>query len=103
MEWPAYLGGALYVLDVNVLPALLDLLDALPALLNFVALLELLEGGRVAARGVARLMELLPRSRPCHLGRSGWAPPAGRGGWRCARHRHREGGHGAAYRTAGAR
>eukprot|EP00964_Phaeocystis_antarctica_P006523 scaffold3532_cov52-Phaeocystis_antarctica.AAC.1 len=28
----------------------------------------------------------------------GVAPPAGRGGWRCARHRHREGGRGAGAR-----
>eukprot|EP00964_Phaeocystis_antarctica_P104537 scaffold69629_cov69-Phaeocystis_antarctica.AAC.6 len=32
----------------------------------------------------------------------GVAPPAGRGGWRCARRGHREGDHAAAHRTAGA-
>ena len=51
MEWPAWLDGTLHVLDVHVLPALLDLLDVLPALLNFVALLELLEGGPGGSEG----------------------------------------------------
>eukprot|EP00964_Phaeocystis_antarctica_P107234 scaffold71990_cov65-Phaeocystis_antarctica.AAC.5 len=36
------------------------------------------------------------------IGAAGWAPPAGRGGWRCDRHRRREGGRGAAHRTTGA-
>eukprot|EP00964_Phaeocystis_antarctica_P055358 scaffold32566_cov60-Phaeocystis_antarctica.AAC.3 len=60
---------------------------------------------RVAARGAVSLTErgLLSRSSPCylHCGRVGWAPPAGRGGWRCGRRRRREAGHGAARRTSG--
>eukprot|EP00964_Phaeocystis_antarctica_P097822 scaffold63894_cov59-Phaeocystis_antarctica.AAC.3 len=38
------------------------------------------------------------------IGAAGWAPPAGRGGWRCDRRRRREGGPGAGarYRTGGA-
>eukprot|EP00964_Phaeocystis_antarctica_P083653 scaffold52636_cov61-Phaeocystis_antarctica.AAC.2 len=36
-------------------------------------------------------------------GRAGQDATAGRGRWRCARRHYREGGHGAAHRTAGAR
>eukprot|EP00964_Phaeocystis_antarctica_P046641 scaffold26968_cov52-Phaeocystis_antarctica.AAC.1 len=47
---------------------------------------------------------LRPRSGPCRWwgGTGVWAPPAGRGGWRCARRRRRGGGRGAACRRGGA-
>ena len=58
----------------------------------------------MAARRAASLTGrvLLSRSSPCYLhgGRVGWVPPAGRGGWRCGRHRRREGNRGTAHRTA---
>eukprot|EP00964_Phaeocystis_antarctica_P017230 scaffold9501_cov75-Phaeocystis_antarctica.AAC.8 len=43
-------------------------------------------------------------SRRSWMVAAGWAPPAGRGGWRCDRRRRREGGRGAGarYRTASA-
>eukprot|EP00964_Phaeocystis_antarctica_P073707 scaffold45241_cov48-Phaeocystis_antarctica.AAC.2 len=51
----------------------------------------------LAARGAVTLTELPSRSSPCYLrgGRVGWAPPAGRGEWRCGRRRRREAGPGA--------
>eukprot|EP00964_Phaeocystis_antarctica_P006617 scaffold3581_cov58-Phaeocystis_antarctica.AAC.4 len=62
---------------------------------------------RVAARGAANPMVvslLSDRWTSCPrswMGAAGWAPPAGRAGWRCDRHRRQEGGRGAAHRTAG--
>eukprot|EP00964_Phaeocystis_antarctica_P005423 scaffold2960_cov61-Phaeocystis_antarctica.AAC.7 len=63
---------------------------------------------RAAARGVpnpATASPLSDRWTSCRRrkwGAAGWVSPAGRAGWRCDRRRRREGGRGAAHRTAGA-
>eukprot|EP00964_Phaeocystis_antarctica_P067619 scaffold40918_cov70-Phaeocystis_antarctica.AAC.7 len=61
--------------------------------------------GRAAALAAILMGRgLRPRSGPCRWwgGTAGWAPPRGRGGWRCDRRRRRGGGRGAARRRAGA-